>query len=154
MRLGDADLGDAFLRINGIIKEFAFDGLTAEDEATLSVARGGSEGQQVWDALIVLAALRIWAPHWRSIRATLMVRCDSVSALVLVMRLKTSGVGTNLIAWEVALDVAEALYKPHVVSIYPVYQTLLLTPIQTQFIGFFPFAIPFTPCEAPMVSSP
>ena len=145
----------AFLRINGTIREFAFDELTSEDEATLSVARGGSEGQQVWEALIVLAALRLWSPHWRSIRATLMVRSDSVSALILVMRLKTSGVGTSLIAREVALDVAEALYEPHVCEHIPGISNIIADHLSRRGLSASsPLPSPFTPCEASTVSSP
>ena len=109
----------AFLRINGVIVEFAFGLLSTDDEKILMTKAGGSEGQQVWEALAVLAALRLWAPYWKEVRSTLMVRSDSVSALILLMKMKTSGAGTGVIAREVALDVAEALYEPHVCEHIP-----------------------------------
>ena len=52
----------AFLIINDVIVEFAFGPLTRRDETILRVNRGGSEGQQAWEGLAVLAALRLWPP--------------------------------------------------------------------------------------------
>ena len=44
------------------------------------------------------------------------VKSDSVSALLLTLNLKSSGFGCNLIAREMALDVAQMNYKPDVAS--------------------------------------
>ena len=73
----------ALLRINGVIKEYAFDFITANDERILKVKKLGSEGQQVWEALVLLAAIRPWREHWQDKRVSLQVKSDSVSALIL-----------------------------------------------------------------------
>ena len=44
---------------------------------------------------------------------------DNVSALVLTVRMKAKGASNALIARELALDVAEALYEPQVCSHTP-----------------------------------
>ena len=101
----------AYLQINGVIQEFVHSRITHEDEEALGVKAGGSEGQQCWEALTVLAALRFWCHHWRNRRIVLEVRGDSVTALTMLIKMKADG-RTALIARELALDVAEALYEP------------------------------------------
>ena len=80
----------------------------------LKTKAGGSEGQQVLEALIVLAALWLWSPMWRDRRITLGVKSDSVSALIMLIKLKTDGVGTGIISRELALDIGEAICEPNV----------------------------------------
>ena len=50
----------ALLIINNIIVEFAFGFISREDQRRLQASTSGSSGQQVWEALAVLAALRLW----------------------------------------------------------------------------------------------
>ena len=109
----------AFLRIHNVIKEYAFDFITADDERVLKVKKLGSEGQQVWEGLALLAALRLWRHHWQDKRVSLQVKPDSVSALIMVVKMKTSGVGTSILAREMALDIADALYEPSVCEHIP-----------------------------------
>ena len=80
---------------------------------------GESAGQQTWEALAVLVALRAWAHRWQGRRVVLRVRSDSVSALTLVLAAKAKGRGPAIIAREVALDLAEMVYRPDVVSHIP-----------------------------------
>ena len=49
----------AYLRINNEIAEYTFGEITSSDQDVLQVASGGSEGQQVWESLIILAALQL-----------------------------------------------------------------------------------------------
>ena len=42
------------------------------------------------------------------------MRSDSISALVLVLKLKTSGAVAGIIARDIALDIASGVYEPHV----------------------------------------
>ena len=109
----------AFLVKNGVITEFAFGTMNSIDEEVLKVKMGGSEGQQVWESLILLAALRLWSLVWRGRRITLAVQSDSVSALIMLIKMKADGIGTALISRELALDIAEAVYQPNVGSHIP-----------------------------------
>ena len=104
----------AFLVINGEIHEYVFGRITTLDQEVLKTKAGGSEGQQVWEALIVLSALRLWSPLWKARRITLAVKSDSVSALIMLIKLKTDGVGMGIISRELALDIGEAIYEPNV----------------------------------------
>ena len=47
-------------------------------------------------------------------RPTIRVRSDSISALTIVLKLKTKGKGPGIVAREMALDMAEANYQPHI----------------------------------------
>ena len=51
--------------INGIIKEVFSDPIGKLDQRILGCCAGGSEGQQLWEALAVLVALlSVWGPTW------------------------------------------------------------------------------------------
>ena len=89
------------------------------DEEILKHRRGSNTGQQAFEGLAILAALRLWSSVWSKRRCTLSVRSDSVSALTLLLRFKTVGDGPAVIARELALDVAAALYAPNVVKHLP-----------------------------------
>ena len=67
----------------------------------------------------MLTSLRQWRHLWRTRRATLKVRSDSISALVMVLNLKATGRGPSIIARELALDLADALYRPVVAEHVP-----------------------------------
>ena len=80
----------------------------------LEIKVGSCEGQQVVEALCMLVALRVWAKRWKGTRPTIRVKSDSISALILILDLRTSGKANGLIAREVALDIAQGVYKPNV----------------------------------------
>ena len=69
--------------------------------------------------LAVLAAMRAWKHRWLHQRVFVKVKSDSISALVLMFKLKTSGYGAGIIAREVALDLAQSEYYPNVVQHVP-----------------------------------
>ena len=77
---------------------------------------GEAAGQQCWEALAALVALRVWKTRWRDQRIRLTVRGDSVSMLTVLMKFKapTRSRSLGTIAREVALDVAEAVYSPDI----------------------------------------
>ena len=112
------DVG-GFLVEDGTITEYFDDVITQDDERILNANTGDSTGQQVWEALAVLCALRLWADKWSERRIQLRVTGDSVSALTMVVKTQARGEGTALIARELALDVAESLYEPAVCTHIP-----------------------------------
>ena len=85
-------------------------------EKILHIKIGDHKSQQVCEAMVALVALRLWSSRWRGSRCILEVKSDSVSALKLVLDLETSGLGNGIIAREVALDIAQSVYKPQVIS--------------------------------------
>ena len=66
------------------------------------------------EALAILVALRAWSDRWKGQRVLIRVQSDSISALILSLDLKTRGKGAGIIAREVALDIAQAEYAPHI----------------------------------------
>ena len=109
----------AILIINGIIREYFHSRLTKHDSKILGHAIGSCEGQQAFEALVMLVALRLWAPVWKDKRVLLAVRSDSVSALTILLKFKSSGDAPSIVARELALGVAGGVYVPNVVQHVP-----------------------------------
>ena len=102
------------LAVDHVIVEWFSDIWREEDLARFEQVLGDSKGQQVWESLCALVALRGWSHHWKGKRVVLMVRGDSVAMLTLLlkMRPKADKVNLGLIARELALDVAEGVFEP------------------------------------------
>jgi hypothetical protein len=109
-----------YLVYNGRIKAFFSSKLTKDDFDRFGHEQGNSHGQQTWEALGMLVALRLWAQEWLSGRVRLRVRGDSITMLTTVLHMNTgSGSTLALIAREVALDIAESAYSPDIGSHLP-----------------------------------
>ena len=108
-----------FLEDNYTAKEFFHGELTEDDVKIFKHTVGDNKGQQTWEALTILVALRLWAPRWKGRRVTLSVRSDSVSALTALLRFKNAGEGSSFIARELAIDIAESVYRPSIISHVP-----------------------------------
>ena len=78
-----------------------------------------SVDQQALEALTILIALREWSEHWRSIRLILCIRTDNIAALKKVARMQPHSQQLAIIAREVALDIASAMYTPDIVEHVP-----------------------------------
>ena len=86
--------------------------ITRGDQKRLGKAALTSEGQQVWEALAILVALRLWGKTWLSRHTVLKVKSDSMSALIAMARLKGRSPGVIAIMREMALDIGAAAYLP------------------------------------------
>ena len=102
----------ALMYIDGILRAALYTPITTLDVERFGHAIGSDTGQQVWELLTVLVALRHWAGSWELRRFRISVRSDNVATLVAVGNLKSLGLGGNLIARELALDYGRALYRP------------------------------------------
>ena len=109
----------ATLQVAGQFVEFFSIPIDPMDEVTLSTSKGSSDGQQVWEALAGLVALRVWAKFWQGQRARLHVRGDNVGALTLFSTLKSSSPPLTKIAREFALDLGRARFRPDLVQHIP-----------------------------------
>ena len=76
-------------------------------------------GQQTWECLATLVALRHWLAPWREVRICSRVRSDSTTALQLLLALKSTGSGPNMIGRELSLDLAFGSYRPNVAAHLP-----------------------------------
>ena len=93
--------------------------ITSHDEDVLGHKRGEHEGQQGFEALGLLVAMRIWAPLWRDKRVKLHIRNDNVGALTVFSSCKGKSVPMNAIAREYALDIADGVHEPDLVQHLP-----------------------------------
>ena len=66
-----------------------------------------------------MVALRVWATYLRNGQHILEVRSDSVTALIMLSKIKAKSDGLNMIAREVSLDLACGTYQPHAVHHLP-----------------------------------
>ena len=80
---------------------------------------GENEGQQGFEAMALLLAVRVWAPLWHSSRVTLSLRNDNVGALSVFSSLKGKSVPMNAVAREFALDMSQSAYEPSVIQHLP-----------------------------------
>ena len=82
---------------------------------------GSPNGQQVWESLNLLVALRVWKTFCKPGRVRLFVRGDSVTMLSLMtkMRPPPESPGLTLIAKELALDIADGSYAPDLAEHVP-----------------------------------
>jgi hypothetical protein len=109
----------AFLTVDGRVTEHFAIPISEQDEAILQAKAGGCEGQQLWECLSGLIAMRLWAPYWRQRRVHLYLRGDNISSLVVFSTLKTHSGQLAIIAREFALDLGTASFKPEVVQHLP-----------------------------------
>jgi hypothetical protein len=84
------------------------------DYSFFGYEQGSSKGQQCWEALAALVAMRLWKTRWRSQRVRIAVRGDSLAMLTVLLKFKapSNSRALGIIAREVALDVAESCYAP------------------------------------------
>lgn len=89
---------------SGTPLQYFADELTAEDEQRMGAAIGKSDGQQAWEALCVLCAIRLWLPLLADQRIVLRVRSDSMVAISLLVKLASSSPVLNGIGAELAFS--------------------------------------------------
>ena len=109
----------ALLYVDGVLVEWLAEAITDIDVDIMQHARGQSDGQQSWEALVLLIAIRQWDSYWRNEVVELEVMSDSISALTVVAKLKATGRGPNIVARELALDLSASPFRPRVFSHLP-----------------------------------
>ena len=100
------------LLVNNVCKEFFASPLTELDEKLFLQVRGSPDGQQIWESLAALVALRLWRPAWGRHSLSLRVRGDSMTMLSLIVNLRPSTPQLGLIGREIAMEYAQAVFVP------------------------------------------
>ena len=95
------------MSVNSVPVAYFSDVITPEDKEVLKVKQRDHKGQQSYEGLALLVAVRLWSSLWRPRRVRLMLGSDNVSALSIAF--KGHGEGVNLLAREYALDMGNAL---------------------------------------------
>ena len=144
----------AVLILDGRPAEWFGVAISEMDAETLGHAVGDPKGQQTWECLAVLVALRVWRAEWWSHRMLLTVRADSIVALSVVANMKAAGRAPNLIAREMALDFGDACYRPRVTDHTPGVCNVLADVISRRFHPGVDFRVPVALRDAKEVSPP
>ena len=104
-----------WISVNGSIIEDYSSPISNDDTQILEFAVGDSDGQQIWEALSILVALRLWKQRTLDRRASLCIRGDNVGALVLICKMRPASAKQAIIAREIALEFAASAFIPDVV---------------------------------------
>jgi hypothetical protein len=128
--------------------------LTPADCEIFGHAIGSSSGQQTWEALVVLVALRIWLNDWRDVRASLEATSDSVSALTLLLSLKARGAGPAIVAREVALLLGDAAFRPNAVIHTPGVSHVIADALSRRYQPGVAFRVPLALAGAKEMTAP
>ena len=103
----------AVLEIGGVITSYFADAVSEVDKKVLSLAAdGSSKDQQALEALVILVALREWAPVWTDRRVQISVRSDNTAALSMVCKMQPHSDQMGIIARELALDIGQSSVAP------------------------------------------
>ena len=100
------------LLVSGTCKEHFSSALTVLDETLFMQVRGSADGQQAWECLAALVALRQWRHVWGQRSLTLRVKGDSMTMLSLIVNLRPSTPQLGLIGMEIAMEYAQAVFVP------------------------------------------
>ena len=110
----------AVLAIDGVPVEYFGIPTTAEDAQQMGLELTyTSECQQAFEALVILVALREWRHAWATTRCVLHVNSDNMAALAMMCKMQPHSPSLGVVAREVALDVADAVYDPQVATHVP-----------------------------------
>lgn len=107
------------LVVDGHAQEYFSDPLCDHDVEIFSHAIGSPDGQQVWESLAALVALRLWQEKWQLHRVRLTVRGDNVTMLTLIVNLRPRSAALALIGQELALTFCEFSFVPVVAAHLP-----------------------------------
>ena len=104
-----------WLAVNGKITHYFSSPVSSDDHRILRAT--GKDGQQTWECLAILVAIRLWAHLWSRDRMVLRIRGDNVGALTLLVKLRppTSNPSMGIIARELALHFAQLSFQPDAV---------------------------------------
>ena len=91
--------------------------LTKDDENIHHHRIGEHEGQQLWECLSVLVALKAWLHFWSQRRLSVAIQSDNLSALYMAARMKSKA--SPLTNKEVALIYSRASFEPRFVEHIP-----------------------------------
>ena len=131
-----------YLLIDFVIIGYFICKITKLDQEILETLAGHSDGQQVWECLATLVAMRLWRPYWHNRRVRLSVRADNITTLTLLRKLRVKGTGLTRVAQEMALDVATSTFEPDVCVHTPGVQNVIADILSRAFQPGVHFKLP------------
>ena len=114
------------------------------DVKKFGVDLGTADGQQIWESLCLLVAIRLWKSLWYLQRLALEVRSDNLAALFLLSKLKSKSPTLNLIGRELAFEFGNCSFKPKFQAHTPGVANVIPDLLSRKFQPGVPFQLP--PC--------
>ena len=109
-----------FLEVDGIALEYFAIPVTEMDAKHLGTAFvKDSTGQQAFEALAILVALRVWKYAWTNKRSCIRVASDNMASLAMVCRMQPHSPVLAVVARELALDISDSVYEPQLAEHIP-----------------------------------
>ena len=105
------------LEEDGVITSWFWSELDANDVMIHKYAIGDHKGQQVWESLVALVAVKLWAPRWVGRQTTITMKGDNMSALAMSAKLKNKV--SSLINREMSLAMSSSSLSPRFVEHVP-----------------------------------
>ena len=78
------------LLVEGVIKSWFAAPVSNHDLTVHQHGRGCSKGQQTWEALVLLMAVKIWLSWWGEVRTTVNTKSDNLAALAMAANMKSN----------------------------------------------------------------
>ena len=133
----------AILTIDGRPTEYFAVQTTAQDALQLGLTTTeGSASQQAFEALVLLVALRVWQYTWAKTRCIIHVSSDNMGALSMMCRMQPHSASLGVVAREVALDIADAIYEPQLASHVPGVANVAADALSRKYQPDFQYALP------------
>jgi hypothetical protein len=96
---------------NGIPWSYFAEAVSQQDIERFGIIVGSCRFQALLETLAVLIGIRAWLPLWQDERLAVRVRSDSEAALGAIRRERSANANVNVVVRELALDLAEGLYR-------------------------------------------
>eukprot|EP00971_Amphidinium_carterae_P136318 2700800-Amphidinium_carterae.1 len=109
----------ATLTVDGVLTRLMSSRLSDADYALHGFLPGDCKGQQTWECLCLLVAIKHWQAHVLQPGVHWTIKSDNTTVLNLVSKLSTGGEGPGLIAREIALELTDMVWQPRVASHVP-----------------------------------
>jgi hypothetical protein len=101
-----------WLIIDHEIKSYFASPITQQDVEKFGFQIGDPKGQQLFEALAILVAIKLWTQHWRQDRIVLKIRGDNVTALMQLVKLRPANPAHAIIARELGLLLVDLSFPP------------------------------------------
>ena len=88
--------------------------ITADDMRIYDISAYDSKGQQLWECLAMLVALRLWLPECLKQRLDFSVRGDNIGAITLLLKMRPKDANHAIVGRELALVLIQAPFFPEV----------------------------------------
>ena len=105
--------------VNGRVTKYIYDAWNKADERKFGHRIGCDKGQQTWESLGMLVAMRAWKDEWATSRTCLTLQGDSMTALYMAGSTHSKSEVNVHVARELSLLLGNAAYRPDFIEHIP-----------------------------------